>query len=54
MARAFDLYSILAITHRLPSTGETYQEIVGFMLGRPFSPSTVDMMFGSVDACREE
>ncbi|WP_037360138.1 hypothetical protein [Amycolatopsis orientalis] len=33
--RVFDLYSILAVTHGLPSTPQQYREIVGFLVGRP-------------------
>ncbi|MFI5605931.1 hypothetical protein [Amycolatopsis sp. NPDC051903] len=32
--RVFDLYSILAVTHGLPSTPQQYREIVGFLIGR--------------------
>jgi hypothetical protein len=54
MTRCFDLYSILAITHRLPSSAEAYEEIITFMIDGPFTVSTLNVMLGVVDDCREE
>lgn len=49
--RVFDLYSILAVTHGLPSTPQQYRDIVGFLIGLPMGGAGMTaLVYGP--ACR--
>ena len=54
MSHNFDLYTILAVTHRLPSDHKPYQELITYMINEPFTVSTLNVMMGVVDLCRED
>ncbi|MGW7534711.1 hypothetical protein [Amycolatopsis sp. NPDC054798] len=50
--RVFDLYSILAVTHGLPSTARQYQDLIGHLIGQP-APSPTMAAIAYDERCRE-